>query len=872
MSNYLVQHALANVWCSPEQDRQSAFRPARLTKSMGTYRSIKINFEDIHLPNITDRFYVYQIGQIDPDLINLIEVRNTWIPISRLCRDYNLLVDIYTVDGIQYPRFETWILITRNKNVIIAVKEQLTINLLSTKDIYIRFYTNAYFSSIRKDSNAYNYIYVYGNHIRSSADRDNIITRVVDKLNVNGKTYGFINGRYTTTFNSSTINIGDVVEIVHDTTIKNVVDFKVDTLDSFVSTLDTKNKYLLAPNYNGSNIDFYDDIDVYIYKTVNNVETGVFYHKNAVDAMRMVTHKAWALPVQYVEAYQTNNSFLSNYSDLNIRLYIRHSGYERNLIDEANNIKYLYTLPTHTDITNALLGVNANIPEWRASTLEASDYCKTMRSRSWEVSPLLAENSYGYKTVSTLVGKVTNKTDNGSFPIPYTARDMSKSVKVWGYDNNGKLLAATQSGPIPYTTVDEESTLPLYSLATAKFVEVIPVENSATKYTCWPTPIGSPVVYNGDYNIRCYKCLITQDGPTFDWDDVTGSNDYTKILGDNNTFTIEWNVSTSVFLCLVITDAKLLNNAITLDTVEGYLQFSVNPTSYFNGNPFTVKFPPLGSLEVWSNGNALVEGIDYIVNYPQVTIISKRHINGNIGDTNIIQYRGLGFCDEDCVYRNKADVGWIKYGQLSRNSEYDLLANRNLKFVANGKTYLQEDVVVAESNLAPTVFDSLNGTPYCIMDLDPPLFSYVTQDIYNYRKSANESFKRVSNYMTLKKPQNADPAQTSAGLDKYELYSPFIGAIINGILNNDIDSNMYTTMPSNSSIEAALTGYLPLLAVDPSQVTNGSLLDKEFIVIHPHMSTNVINLTFGQWRFLKRVVEIYTKSKVDISHFIAISQ
>ena len=158
MSNYLVQHALANVWCSPEQDRQSAFKPARLTKSMGTYRSIKVNFEDIHLPNITDRFYVYQIGQIDPDLINLIEVRNTWIPISRLCRDYNLLVDIYTVDGIQYPRFETWILITRNKNVIIAVKEQYTINLLSTKDIYIRFYTNAYFSSIRKDSNAYNYI------------------------------------------------------------------------------------------------------------------------------------------------------------------------------------------------------------------------------------------------------------------------------------------------------------------------------------------------------------------------------------------------------------------------------------------------------------------------------------------------------------------------------------------------------------------------------------------------------------------------------------------------------------------------------------------------------------------------------------------
>lgn len=883
MTDYLIQHAIANVWCTPEQDRQSAFKPVRLTKSMGTYRSININFTDILLPNISDRFHVYQIGQIDPDLINLIEIRNTWIPISRLCRDYNLLIDLYTVDGIQYPRFESWIMITNKKNVVIAVKEQSTINLLSTKDFYIRFYTNAYFGSVRKNNNLYNYIYVYGVHVKTLSDRDNIISRVNDKSAINGKTYGFINGKYSTTFNSNTIHIGDLVEIVHDTSIKNTIEFKVDTLDTFSSILDSKNKYLLAPNYNSSIIDYYDDIDVYIYKTVNGVESGVFYHKNAVDAMRMVTHKAWALPVQYVEAYQTNNSFLSNYADLNIRLYIRNSGYERPLVEDANYIKTLYTLD-NASVRKALLGIDSVLTEWKASTLENSFYTKIMRSRSFEIDRSLVESAYGYNITSTLLGKVSQVVSNDLFDIPFTSKQYSNTnIKslVYAYDTSGKLMPNTEVNPVTYEWNDHlkfptVSTDGISNIG-AKHVEIIPFRHSSTlnRYSAWPEPNGVTYTFSSKSAYRAYRCLITQSGPTFDWEDITNKvNDYYIIHnGSNDTFTVEWTISTSVYLCLIISDVDFLHNNIAITPDNGYLQFSINPSSYFSGYHSELHFPPIGSLELWLNGYSLVEGIDYFVEYPQVTIINKRYIKGNKTDINKIQYRGLGFCDEDCVYRNKSDIGWVKYGQLSRNNHYDLVSSRNLRFVANGRTLLLSDIRLPENNGAIVPIDDLNGTPYLIQQLDVPLFDNVdTTLMFSRRKAAYATNSAVSNYMSTKVDPQVDPAQLSAALSRYELYSPFVGAIVNAILDNDLDNAVYASMPSNSLIESTITPYKALLRVDPTQASVGGMLDKDIVIIHPHTRSSAINLTFGQWRFLKRVVDIYTKGKVDISQFITIVQ
>ena len=122
----ILQHALKNVWCTPDQDRQYMFTPARMSIPRGVKRSIRLGVETFGLPNNSDVFHVYQLGQVDPDLINSIDEILIWRPISRVCRHLNVLIDIYTRNGLQFPRFESWLMMTRDKNVVIAIKHQNT--------------------------------------------------------------------------------------------------------------------------------------------------------------------------------------------------------------------------------------------------------------------------------------------------------------------------------------------------------------------------------------------------------------------------------------------------------------------------------------------------------------------------------------------------------------------------------------------------------------------------------------------------------------------------------------------------------------------------------------------------------------------------
>lgn len=875
MPNVLVQHAIDNVWCTPSQDRQYIIKPARVTHMGGTYGRVKVNFDWITLPNSKDKFHVFQIGQLNPELINIMEVKSTWFPISRLCREHSLILDLYTVDGYQYPRFESWIMLTENKNIIFAIKEQPKINRLINESLYLRFYSNAFFASARKNDQNDNYIFVYGKHIKNSNDINDIIVRVNERVNHDGKTYGFINGCYTTTLNSTNIVIGDLVEIIHDTSIYQTLEFKVSLLDTYNSTLLENRRYLLhSETLNTSSIIFNDDIDIYLYKTTNTVDKGLYFHRNAANVVTNVTHKDWGIGVQALQAYVSNNTIFSSLEEVNLRIHIRKSGYARPIVDEASNIKELYKLPAE-DVRRALTGIDSTIPEWTATYLENSPYIRLMNSTLSQITPNMVEQAYGYSAVSSLLGTVVQEVsydgETYTFPIPESAKQVNRNY-VWGY-TGGKLMPAAMEHPITYY-YNNETEYPTLGGQNVDIVEIIGVYQGAKKYVCEPIPEPSRETvakYIKGTNYRCYKCNITVNGPTFDWTDVTGTSDYHIETLEDESFYVRWNISTSAYLCLVIVDTDILVGSITIAPDNGYLQFSVNPSSYFNGNPYEVHMPPLGSLEVWCNGYSLVEGIDYIVNYPQVTIISKKHINGNKTDMNVIQYRGMGFCDTDCVYRSKADVGWIKYGQLSRNNRYDLREGRNNRFIVNSTISPRENVEFAEDGVIyPEDGSSLSGTPYAIIQLDPPLFNLVETPIYGYRKIDESRQTRMANYLDTKKAQPPNPDVPTVVLDFYQLYSPFTGAIINAILDNDLDPALYTNLPSNSAIADAVSPYLPLLAIDPTQASVGSLLDFSIVKIHPHASMNVISLNFGQWRFLKRVVDIYTKGKVDISHFISI--
>ena len=77
--NYLINHAVDNVWCTPGQDNQYVLKPSRVTNTGGAINTYQVNWDTIPLPDRTSYYHIYQIGQLHPDIINLFNIKKEWV-------------------------------------------------------------------------------------------------------------------------------------------------------------------------------------------------------------------------------------------------------------------------------------------------------------------------------------------------------------------------------------------------------------------------------------------------------------------------------------------------------------------------------------------------------------------------------------------------------------------------------------------------------------------------------------------------------------------------------------------------------------------------------------------------------------------------
>ena len=103
MVDYLMQHARDNVWCMPFQDRQSILKLSRLTKDGGERGYVDALWDSLALPNKTDMFHVYQIGQNHPQSIGLPSERQKWFALQEWGALNSQVINLYADNGISYP-------------------------------------------------------------------------------------------------------------------------------------------------------------------------------------------------------------------------------------------------------------------------------------------------------------------------------------------------------------------------------------------------------------------------------------------------------------------------------------------------------------------------------------------------------------------------------------------------------------------------------------------------------------------------------------------------------------------------------------------------------------------------------------------------
>ena len=861
MFNYLIQYATENIWCAPEQDLQYIVQPARITPLGGVWGKVRVGWRQIALPVASTRFHVYQIGQIHPLLLGLFPAKDQWMTLAETCNLQKMMADVYAVTGVQMPRFQIWYRVLEDKNIILAIKEQdrVPIN-LDTTPIYLRVYSNEYFAS-RESDPLNDYVEVAGAIPTSTQQLLDLQTKYEAARNLPGHVYAFVNGYKVSGIDLFTAKLGDVVEYVYDSSIKLVIDFKISELQTFASDLDEKVKYLLHyAGYGSGTIDYQDDIDVFVYKPMpNNRHLGVYYHRNAPngDAMRMVTHKDYSVPVDYVYAYGASHPDFGSAEDMYLRLHIRKAGMFRPLVFENSRIFELYKLDDAA-VRGAMLGIDSTVDVWRAPALEASAYTEIMRwsnsRNSGCLTPVIVQEALGYNAISKLIGDTPKFTRTESsrrvVDVPY---GLQSRATAYEYDAAGKLISwySHTEGSI-YAARNND----------ARLIEMI----SGFVNDRIDEDLGSQTVtLDPTANYRMYRCPIVNGVATEQWTDVTGSSMYAIVNG-----TLTWLIDQTKYLTLVRGDKMSLGATLDLPVYRGVLSFTLQVRQARNGvvNTYPLNVP-LGELDLFLNGYSLIEELDYFVrDLNRVVITNKRFLVNPETDNQRIQVRMTGFCNPDLSRTLPADDGFVVDGMLSFNNRYDVRDDKVMRFIAGGVLYDRSELKFPEDQTPMIVPDVPNGTPYLIRDIIVPLRGLTADDTYSLRAKSLVIDKQVSDYMTEKYPQPIPPLPNVIP-EMYPIYSPFCCRLMQDLLSGSLWDDRLRDQYGSELVVELCAPYLDLLRFDPTQTAQN--IDYRYVIVHPHNLTRVVSMDIYLYKFLRRAVQYYLSDRVALSEFISVA-
>lgn len=850
MIDYLIDHAIQNVWCNPDQDNQLIISPARITPFGGVINKYKYQWDYIPLPDKTNRYHIYQIGQIHPLLINLFELPEEWVKFSDASNLKNIVVDLYVSSGVQLPRVETYYMLTENKNVIIAVKQNALLKYnFNTDAIYLRVYDNAYYATTASQP-LVDVVYVNGKTVKNTNDILALQTEFIAKQSLVGLVYCFVNGYRKETLSLITVQIGDIVEFVYDSSIKNIVDFPLSGLPTFDSILDLKGKYLLHNSGNTTIIDYQDDIDLFLINIVTGV--GVYVHKNMADTIRMLTHKDYSLVVPYISSYLPHFSINNQPVDLSqlvIRQHVRKSGYIRSLVLEKNRINELYKLPD-TYIQQALLGVNSTVPVWRADNLEASKYPYLMTSLFENINRQNVVDAYGYSAIAKLVADTPKQvTVNGSVRSVAVGYLLASGCTAFEYDADGLLINwYIHTSGTTYVCVNN----------TCVYVELIAGEATDTIDEVYGQTI---TTLDANQSYRFYSCPIISSIPNSIWVDKTNSSDYSLINNEltwtnNNQFT------------LVRSDKKFLCYSFSMEPEEGVFEFSIkymqNRTGIYQSLLMQI---PMGELDVFLNGKSLVEGIDYYFDNPKIVIVNKTYLKTAINALQDITIRFSGFCTSALEPYKKVDYGFVQRDNVSDNHNYDIHDGKVQRIVVGGSLKLNTDISYLENNINGSVFTNNNGKPYSIRDIVVPMKAIAGVDTYSLKTLSDNVDTTISNYLTIKLNQITPPALNLVPA-RHKLYSPFLARVLNELIDSNINLSLIQNTYDDITVRSICNPYEELLRYDPIHPDRKH--NSDFVVVYIHSYPSVINLDLVRYRFITRVTQLYGQGIVDITNSLAL--
>lgn len=847
----IIKKAIDLIWQNPKRDHSTTLELTRITPINGYNDYGNVGYELVECPLAKGRFHFYQIGGNEPYQLTLIPKKNQWYRLDEWCHVVNLVIHAFNKVGRLIPLSQCYTIRLNNNIILIGIEINDKIVRLNDEKVYLHFYRNHYYQDDSR-INAKDHI----NYVSFKETKHTHISEAVDFVRllnpvVHGKHRLTYNGYLTDSIQTVGNERGDTLELHFDLSILKVVDIPVSQLRTYKSRLDKKNKYLihLPKDDNDFTIHYRDDVDFFVYRKKDNKVKGLYYHRNQEDAVRMVTHQDYGLPVPYVMSYIEALDDNPNLDEFYIRVYVRDNGLNKTLVDDVNMIRSLYFLDDD-QIVEAMVAVDSTIPEWTASHLEESAYVAVMRSFYHEIDFGLAYNAFSY---SALINEVANpniivqEDENGRF-FPLGEGLQTGVITVFEYDIHGLLLGYYHHKDYPRYFSRHPETVFIEAYA-GEGGEQLNQHIGRDKFK-----LQKETAY------RFYLAKTSLGEIVSDFKEATGDK---RILIEPDGY-CTFNHKEIGELGIAWADDKFLCYDLYNTVDDGVIDFTLTQAK---NNPTPLYIPP-GKLDLWLNGHALVEGIDYLVRFPLVTIINKEYLD-DVQPLQRITVRMMGYpVDDNGVLKRIAprETGFVKHGRISVNQRYDLHEGRLMRTVVQGGTFHPIALTFDEDQTIDVSEYFNDGSPYSI---ETPYISVKGTLGVNLYEKATIDYRltqRISDYLSLhhRHPRQYNEIVTIPR--RYKVYSPFLSRIISDIRYGYFRSPLPKT--TNKIIDKMLEPYKKFLTVDPA--LQG--YDSQFVELHAHCFLYYVNLNARDIAFLERVNKLYLNDNVDISHFLRVKK
>ena len=852
--------AVSKIYCAPSQDRQFTFSLARVTKpNFPLKRFITVYNVNKPLPDSTNPYHVFVLGNLNPTFLNLVRqyrgwFKDVWCNAQDDMNTRNFIMQLYNETGVMFPRAHLFYSFIDENSIVFAIR--CTESIQRYFDVnsfkYLRLYSNTYFHSeefaklptklgIMCDLSL----------VSTNSDKVALQNKIANYEKNGGMTMVYVNGYYTDNLNLNIPN-NSYIEVVYDQSILSKEKFPISSLRTFESTKDNKLKYLLFRDKIVNHIQYDDDNELYISTPDELVTKGLFFYEHRDYAVRNVTDKDYSLYTQFVnnQAMTLANLTTGAISDKQVVLYTRQSNMNKTLVYSSLKLHELYKLPQNVEL-DVLSNTNYTINELRAETLENSDYFRLAGApKLKEITKELATSALGYNGVAYYFGNTPMQlpTTIRNIEVPYLYR---KESYAFEYDVKGKLIGQHVTSGLMYTASSDD----------VRFVEFL----KGTTPNYFDPYLANDAVYTlRDAEYRILSAHFNGATRISNWEDITDNTNACTIVG--NTLTVKEQTGKKVKI--VYLDQPIVYD-LELPFVDGVLHFPLTvEEDRGTGLQKHALDLPYRSIEVFVNGKKCNYELDFFVSLPYLTICNKTYLDYT-KEKQKIHIRLHGFTLDKADINKHEIRGFVNNGVLTRNKYYDIRDDRVFSIFVNGTIRDRSWVHYAEDDNVVRLTHPLNGVPYVMSEPLIPVKEVTglpTLPLYQKNAQMNDRISGLFN-LIFKEPVINDFNVIGS---KHFLYSPTVSKIIHDLLDENIPPSLYTTPYDDGTILQLLDNkYKVLFMNDPiKHVKQDNLVE-----IHPHFGNEVVTVNLFQYRFLTNVVRIITQNnptRINLSGYVAL--